>query len=298
MMTPARLWRGLRWRALRQASRSAAFRDWYDRRFFRRRIIDQCGYVPDLDRPRTHNERTAHRNLTARDPLLQLTADKVAVRPWVEARIGAQHLIPLLGVWRRASDIDWAALPDRFAIKASHGSGWTAIVMDRAATDLSELAGRLDHWLAQDYYDGSRERCYRGMPRRIMAETLLLGPDGLVAADLKVWCMGGRPRLVSVHLDRFGDHRRNVYDPDLRLLPLRSSYPNDPSHVLPAEAPDVLRLAAILAQPFPFARIDFYVTEGAVWFGEVTHLPDGAAQQFNPPEWDQRLGDMWPGTAD
>ena len=48
-------------------------------------------------------------------------ADKYGVRKLVEERCGSEVLPKLLGVWEKAEDIDFDALPQRFAIKTNNG---------------------------------------------------------------------------------------------------------------------------------------------------------------------------------
>ena len=48
-----------------------------------------------------------------------------------------------------------------------------------------------------------------------------------------------------------------------------------------------------LAEDFEFARIDFYLVDGNIFFGEITHYPNAGLHGFNPREFDYVLGDLW-----
>ncbi|MDE6513219.1 MAG: hypothetical protein K2L05_03420, partial [Muribaculaceae bacterium] len=48
------------------------------------------------------------------NPQWAMKADKLAVRQFVAERIGEEYLIPLLGSWSKAADIDFDSLPDQF----------------------------------------------------------------------------------------------------------------------------------------------------------------------------------------
>ena len=54
-------------------------------RRLRHRMRAALGYEPDFRRPRTFNERVAHRILHDRNPLIPLTTDKVTARDYVAA---------------------------------------------------------------------------------------------------------------------------------------------------------------------------------------------------------------------
>lgn len=51
------------------------------------------------------------------------------------AKIGADHLIPVYGVYDSADDIDWDKLPDSFVIKPSHDSGSVIVCKDKNTID-------------------------------------------------------------------------------------------------------------------------------------------------------------------
>jgi hypothetical protein len=130
------------------------------------------GYDPDLATPRRFNERLGHKILNDRDPLIPRSLDKVAARQMVAERAGASHLVPLLGVYRRASEVPWDALPMRFVAKASHGSGMNVLVYDKAAVDRTAVLGRLDGWLRESHYEWTAEWGYRDIPPRIVVEEM------------------------------------------------------------------------------------------------------------------------------
>lgn len=64
---------------------------------------------------------------------------KVKAKEWVAERIGRKYIIPTLGVWERAEDVDFDALPDKFVIKCNHTSGLGNII----CKDKSQLDVRL-----------------------------------------------------------------------------------------------------------------------------------------------------------
>lgn len=49
--------------------------------------------------------------------------DKYLVRKYIADKIGEEYLIPLLGVYNGAEEIDVDQLPEEFVIKCTHDSG-------------------------------------------------------------------------------------------------------------------------------------------------------------------------------
>jgi hypothetical protein len=181
----------------------------YDVYVMRRRLRRSLGYNPNLENPRTYNEKIAWRILYDRNPLISLTTDKVAVRDYVAAKIGPEILVPLIGVYGRAADIPWDTLPERFALKAGHGCEMNLLVRDKFAVDRDTVLRQAEMWLTQNYYDKSREWAYRRIQPRLLIEELLLDEDGKLPVDLKFLVFHGRTALLRIHLDRFGHHRVN-----------------------------------------------------------------------------------------
>ena len=54
----------------------------------------------------------------------------------------------------------------------------------------------------------------------------------------------------------------------------------------------MIRLAEELSKNIPFVRSDFYEINGQLYFGELTFYPGSGLEEFTPPEWDRRLGEL------
>jgi len=263
----------------------------------RRKFRRQLGREPDLDHPRTFNEKILWLNLRTRDPRWVTCSDKVAVRQVVRERVGEGCLVPLLGVFEDPDDIDLEALPDRFIIKAAHGSGWNLIVRDRDSLDWNAARRQLRWWLASNYHAHKREWQYRRIPPRLVVEELLLDEAGRIPSDYKVFCLRRGPEqtvFFQVDMDRFTDHRRNYYDLEWNRLPFQKvDAPNSPHDVpRPERLEEMVRVARALAGDFPLVRVDLYGLRDRVYFGELTFSPDAGMAVFDPPDWDLRLGEL------
>lgn len=265
----------------------------YDGAVIRRRMQRFLGYRPDLRDPKTYNEKLAWRILHDDNPLIPLTTDKIAVRDYVAGKVGPELLIPLLGAYERAVDIPWDDLPRSFVLKASHGCAMNLIVPDKDAVDRSEVLRTAEGWLQTNYYEQSRERAYRSIPPRLLIEEFLTDEDGDVPADYKFLVFHGRTALIRLHSGRFGDHRVNFFDADLRPVAMRQVVPTAPGVELPSQVRDMIPVAEKLAEDFDYARIDLYLARGRAWFGEITHHDGNAHVFFRPASVDKSLGDLW-----
>ncbi|WP_043340495.1 ATP-grasp fold amidoligase family protein [Belnapia moabensis] len=288
---------------LRQAfHRAADHLGWLDRlriaRRLRRMMRASLGYEPDLCRPRSFNERIAWKILHDRNPLIPLTLDKVAVRPWVAERIGWRYLVPALGLWDHPGEIRWEKLPRRFVLKANHGSGYNAFVADRDTACRAAILATAAGWLAENYGRRTGEWGYRPIRPRLIAEEYLPGNGaGGVPEDYKLYVFNGRPYLLQVHLGRYTDQRREVFYDPLTLAPLdfgrhrQADCPDYPGP--PPEAALLHDLAARLGAGFDAVRVDFYMIGGEPRFGEMTHYSGGATVPFGSIAEDFALGAVW-----
>src|SRR5262249_7037107 len=80
-------------------------------------------------------------------------------------------------------------------------------------------------WMRMNNYDHSKEWCYKHIkPVILIQEWLEL--DGQIPPDLKFFCFHGKPQFVQVDLNRFTNHRRNLYDMNWNYVEGRLAYPN------------------------------------------------------------------------
>lgn len=269
-----------------------------DRLYLRLRFLIELGYPLRLNRPQTFNEKLQWLKLNYRHPAMSVMVDKYRARDFVAKRIGRQYLIPLLGVWEKAEDIDFETLPRQFVIKCNHNSGnGMYICKDKSLLDISAVRDGLAEGLKENYYITSREWPYKDVPRRIVAEEFLIDKDSPEESlrDYKFFCFNGIVEFFKIDLDRFSNHRANYYDRDGKLTGYgETNYPPNPDRKvdMPAVLPKMIQLAECLAAGFPFLRVDFYNIGSKIYFGELTFYPAAGFGDFTPAGTDANLGKL------
>lgn len=260
------------------------------------------GRIPDLASPRTYNERMLHRLVYDRDPRLTTLSDKVAAKDYVADKVGNAYNVPLLGQWRDPAEIDWSTLPDRFALKPSGDSGRFVLVRSPADRNIENLTAIARNWLSARR-TGRRhaEWGYRGVPRRIIAEPLLTGPDGNTPPEINVYTFGGKAALIRRFTGRktLPERRDAWFDPtgrqiEMGVVSIRSAR-MELSDALRAELIDV---AEALSAGLEHLRVDFYLTGGGLRVGELTPYSWGGHCKWRRPEFDASVGDLWGGATD
>ena len=112
--------------------------------------------------------------------------------------------------------------------------------------------------------------------------------------DYKFMCFSGKPQMVFTCTGRAeGDLRVDFFNLSWGHLPFVRHYPN--ADVLP-KAPEkldtMINLAGVLSQGLPFVRVDFYESRNQIFFGEMTFYPGSGLEEFEPEEWDYKLGSL------
>lgn len=248
----------------------------------------------DLKHPKEFNAKLQWLKLYDRNPEYMRLVDKYEVKRYIADKIGAQYVIPTLGVWDRVEDISFDALPNSFVLKCTHDSGSTIICKDKSTFDVEGAKARLQSRLRGNLFWHGREWPYKALKPRVIAEQYMIDAATAELRDYKFFCFNGVCRCLKVDFDRFVDHHANYYDPQGNRLDFGEAVcpPNkDKNIVLPHSLKKMIALAEILSKDVPFLRVDFYEVNGRIYFGELTFFPASGFGPFVPEEADYKLGE-------
>jgi hypothetical protein len=246
----------------------------------------------ELIAPVKYNDKLQWLKLYWHDPRATVCADKYEVRKIVEDTIGKQYLNELIAVYDKTDEIDYDQLPDSFVLKGTHGSGFNIICKHKKDLNWSKSLKQMGHWLKRNYYWSNREWVYKDIKPRIVCEKYLEEMDVGELRDYKIFCFNGEPKLIEVDFDRFVNHKRNIYDLDWNLLEGEIKYPSDPNYIIqkPEKLSEMLALSRALAQGFPHVRVDFYIVEDRLYFGELTFFHESGTGAFRPEVFEIEMG--------
>ncbi len=248
----------------------------------------------NLDDPKEFNEKIQWLKVFYHPDILTQLVDKYAVRAYVEEKIGAQYLNEIYGVYNSPDEIDYNTLPQKFVIKATHASSYNLIVTDKDNLDQSKTSKLFKKWLGiNQYYRMGQEWAYKNVEPRLIAEKFLKDEGITSLIDYKFYCFEGVAKLVEVHLDRVENHKRGFYDLDFKKLPYRYVSANESitSKIeRPSNFDEMKRLSEVLADKFPFVRVDFYSVKGKSIFGEMTFYPSDGRKDMSPDEYNEIMG--------
>lgn len=210
-------------------------------------------------------------------------ADKYAVRKFIEEKGYKQYLVPLLGVWENANEIDFSTLPDSFVLKTNNGAGTVMVVEDKTLIDQRTVRAQLNKWLKNKFGLKRAEPHYLRIKPLIIAESLLRDESGISSSlvDYKIWCFDGKAFGTKVFYNR---HRFEAdiewYDRDWNYRPEKLVFTKDKRDGggkinKPKNYEQMISFAEDLSKGFPQVRVDLYNIDGQIYFGEMTFTASG-----------------------
>ena len=247
----------------------------------------------NLDNPKTFNEKIQWLKLYDSTPIKTRLSDKYLVRDWVKEKIGEEYLIPIIGVYEKFEDIKFNKLPNQFVIKCNHGSGFNIIVKDKYGLNSGVIRSKIESWMNIDYSSLGKELNYHNIQPKIIIEKYMDDNSGDLR-DYKINCFNGKPEFIWMDIDRHSKHKRNLYDLNWKQLPYKfnSHYATFPSPPKPNCLKKLIKLASILSKGFSYVRVDFYIINEKIYFGEMTFYSESGIVDIIPPCFNKRLSSL------
>lgn len=256
----------------------------------------------NLKNPKTLNEKILYLSLRTDTSLWTQLADKYSVRKYVSKCGLSETLVPLLGYWRRAEDIDFEKLPSSFVLKTTQGSGDIVLVKDKLSIDQEYVRGLMKRAVSTRYGELEGGKHYMRIVPGIIAEALLNNDDESLMAstsiiDYKIWCFNGKAHYIWVCCNRDKDGTEVMtYDMSWTAHPEYSlftpHYRRGKTIPKPHNFKRMIEVAETLAKPFPVVRVDLYNIGGKIYFGEMTFTSLGGLMDFYTDEFQRMTGDI------
>lgn len=252
----------------------------------------------DLDNPVTLNEKILWLKFNTywNNPTIKQCADKYRVREYVKEAGYPELLVDLIAVYEEPKQINWTELPNEFALKLNVGCGYNIIVSDKSKLDIKNTEKKIKKWMREKYWLGHSEMQYKNVKPYILIERFLGTNDGELPNDYKFYCMNGLCKYVMICEERGQDGKAKFFyfDREWNMMPYTQDALNEPNKIIPKPVNMDLAFdyAEKLSKGFPFVRVDLYIVNGKVYFGELTFTPSAGLDNGRLPDTDLILGKM------
>lgn len=247
----------------------------------------------NINNPELYTEKLQWIKLYDKNPLMPICCDKYWVRSYVEECGCGEILNDLIWEGENPEEIPFESLPEQFVIKATHGSTFNIICKDRKQLNRDEVVRKCSKWLHEKFLPCYGEWFYGVKKPRIIVEKYLENREVGQLIDYKVFCFNGKAAYIVVDSDRFTNHKRDVYDTEWKHLDdIQAGFANAGDiFSKPNCLEKLLNYAEKLSKPFLHARVDFYVLEDRIVFGEITFTNGSGFDRFDI-KLDKKMGSL------
>lgn len=219
--------------------------------------------------------------------LLAQYADKINVKQKLKEFIPEKYIIPTIFELTDPENLREFFTEKPIVLKLNTGSGKNFILNDGLnKLNVEQIINSFKFSLKINEYFFSRELHYSMISPKILAEPIIAKNP----KDYKIFFFKGKEKIIQVDTDRFINHKRNFYDLEWNLLPIKLIYEND-KNILPkpTNLGEMINLGRkiVSKEKFEFARIDFYEVLGVIYFGEITFFPGGGIEIFKNKQMDE-----------
>lgn len=255
---------------------------------------------PNLKYPKTFNEKILNRILFVRDPKFAFYADKYAVRQYISEVLGENYLIPLIAVYDSAIDLNKLDQWDNIVIKPTHGAGMVKIIDKPPSISMKEeIIIQADNWLSTNYSLFADEWHYSLIPPKLVVEKKITSKEERLR-DYKFHRFmksdGSFKQILQIISER-SDHDFETVFFDVSNLENILHSPFGYEMVLTEDEKlkiqKVLKLNEKLCLEYKYVRLDWYLTENNIYFGEITLTPGAGRSLSFQGKFGENMAKLW-----
>lgn len=265
-------------------------RDYLDfRKFF--------GRIPNIKKPETMNEKVLYRKrFHCNNKFYTILADKFLVRDYVTQRIGEEYLIPLIDCLDKPEEvINNISKYHDTVIKSNHASRMVYVVPDDLSDiNLGQLRSDISKWMRTDYSKRHGEYQYKNIKRKILVEKFI-GDKNTLPVDFKIHIFKSASGEYSYVIQVIENRAKHETSHSYFINNLENSFSGDfkfsgTEREIIVEA---VKLSYKLLGKLEYARVDWYIIDSKLYFGEITLTPGAGLGGNIRGELDIIMGSMW-----
>ena len=218
----------------------------------------------------------------------KILAKEIAAKKSPECKVAKIIKIP-----QKLKDIDIKKLPKDYIFKANHGSKWLIKVKNGKDVHTGEeitntiLINYARKWMGK-IYSNAKEKQYAFVVPRVFFEEYL---EDII--DYRCFCFDGKVKFIMVDITHSGKILSSIYDRNWKRIHAHWIDPEGPNLRKPRNLAKIIGIVEKLAAGIDFIRMDVFVDDGDIYFGEFTFTPNRGYGNITPIEFDRLAGSYW-----
>lgn len=256
--------------------------------------------MPHIRHPYSFNEKVLFRKfIKGNYDCYAALSDKILVRDYIAHKIGGDYLIPLLHTTDNPETLlELDTLKDT-VVKPNRGSGMVKVFVDEPDfVEKHKLIERCSEWLTKDYSHEASEIHYRSVKPQIMVEQrvgdgkstaiaykfhMFNKQDGHFEYVLQVVCnrSNNQPLSMLFYVNNLDSSFYRRFDNGMDISHNRAALEK------------TLALSKKLASDFDYVRVDWFISQGDVYFSELTFTPGAGLMPVLNHGLDEMMGKIW-----
>ena len=264
-----------------------------DKLFLSLKYRYKTGFKIDWKNPKTYTEKLQWLKINDHNPEYIKLVDKYEAKQYIKNIIGEKYIIPTYGIYDRFEDINFDNLPEQFVIKCTHDSGGIIICKNKKNFDYKKAYNVINKCLKNNYFYGGREWPYKNIKPRIIVEKYMEDNSTNELRDYKFFVFEGKAELMFIASGRFSknDTCFDFFDMNFNHLNIKNGHPNaNITFEKPLKFNQMKNLAEKIGKHMKHVRVDFYIVNNEIYFGEITLYHHSGFVKFYPYEWDEFYG--------
>ncbi|MDY3798655.1 MAG: ATP-grasp fold amidoligase family protein [Bacilli bacterium] len=249
----------------------------------------------NLENPTIFNEKLMYLKIKKynKNSDIWKCSDKYLVREYAKkCGVEEENLPPLIKVYNDADEIDFEELPNKFALKCTHGCGFNIICTDKNKIDEKNTTMKLKKWQKTKFGYESAETHYMHIKPLIICEEYL-NFNNRLPNDYKIYCFNGIPKVVLVCSERDKNLKLNFFDLEWNELMIgKEKYRNRNKIEKPNQLNKMIEISKKVSKKFEFVRVDFFEYNNKAIMGEMTFTPAACLANYYTEEGEKYLGSL------
>ncbi len=258
------------------------------------RFTKAIGYYPNVQEPKTLNEKILWLSQNYHNQLATLCVDRYLVKQYIKEQLGEDLCFSTIRKYDSIYDVDLNEYPGKFVIKVNWnlGKNQTINVINKDKSSLDLIRAKLDNWTQpwNNLYYTDYNWPYKDVKPIMFAEEYV---DKKACNKYKVYCFNGKADFALLDMNCYSlKYKRSIYDRNFKETDFTIGKTSKVQlKTKPQNFDRVIELADKLSKPFPFVRVDFYEIGGKIYFEQFLFGLSSSFSKIKPLEWDYKLGE-------